>query len=177
MIEAIERSKDNDLYRLIYGLGIRHVGENTAVLIQNSGIEDMHELMDVDEERLLSIPGIGDKIAASVVNFFKRPENRELVERLKRSGVSMKRQDGRSVPENSAVKSRSFVFTGTLKRHTRNDAEELVRRLGGKPSSGITTKTDYVVAGENAGSKLEKARDLGIKVISEEEFEAMINEN
>lgn len=177
LIEAIERSKDNDLYRLIYGLGIRHVGENTAVLIQNSGIEDMHELMDVDEERLLSIPGIGDKIAASVVNFFKRPENRELVERLKRSGVSMKRQDGRSVPENSAVKSRSFVFTGTLKRHTRNDAEELVRRLGGKPSSGITKKTDYVVAGENAGSKLEKARDLGIKVISEEEFEAMINEN
>jgi len=175
LIAAIEDSKNNDLYRLIYGLGIRHVGENTARLIQDAGFDDMHKLIDTKEEQLLSIPGIGDKTAASIVQFFSNAGNRKLIDQLSSLGVLMRLKEGSKIFENTEIKGKTFVFTGTLVKYTRSAAEDLVRSFGGKPSSGITKKTDYVVAGENAGSKLRKAIELNVKILSEEEFDEMIS--
>jgi len=172
LLNAIERSKSRPLSRVIFALGIRHVGEALArSLAMHFG--SMDALMNASEEELLQVEDIGPIVAKSISDFFRQEANRRVVERLKEALVTMtEKKEERSVAEEFAGK--TFVFTGALRAMTRDKAQEIVVSFGGKAGSSVSRKTDYVVAGEEAGSKLAKARELGVKVISEDEFLAMI---
>jgi len=173
VINAIEASKGRPLSRLINALGIRHVGERTAeVLADRFGSLDA--LINANEEELAAIPGIGPVVAASIARFFSEPENLEVLQKLKEAGVAPKAEARR---ETAAFAGKTVVFTGGLESMTREQAEALVRKLGANPSSSVSKNTDLVVAGEKAGSKLEKARQLGVKVISETEFVDLLKES
>ena len=166
ILSAIEGSKHPALSRLIYGLGIRHVGEHVAqVLADHFGSLDAIE--KASEEELACVPEIGPVIAESIAGFFAEEHNRSILEKLRGAGVIPKA--GKRA-EGGLFKGKTFVFTGTLKSSTREEAEETVRRLGGRAASSVSKNTDFVVAGEDAGSKLQKARKLGITVLSEDEF-------
>lgn len=167
---ALEKSKSNDLYRVIYGLGIRHIGEKAAKLLaQRFGTMDA--ILDAKEEEVLSIDGFGAVMAKSVVAFFALSPSRELVERLKLAGVNMQAQNAR---KDNRFEGKTFVLTGTLPTLTRNEASALIEQYGGKTSGSVSKKTHYVLAGEDAGSKLVKAQQLGITILSEEEFRSML---
>jgi len=168
LLRAIEASKERPLDRLIFALGIRYVG-TTAARILAEHYPDLDELMGAGEEDLSRIEGIGPITARSIVNFFSIPANRRLVERLKGFGIRTRREAVEEEME-QPLAGKSFVITGTLESMTRSEAEELIRRLGGRVSSSVSRSTDYLVVGENPGSKLEKARRLGVKVISGAEF-------
>jgi DNA ligase (NAD+) len=173
VINAIEASKGRPLSRLINALGIRHVGERTAeVLADRFGSIDA--LANATEEELAAIPGIGPVVAASIARFFSEPENLEVLQKLKEAGVAPQAEARR---EAAAFAGKTVVFTGGLESMTREQAEALVRKLGANPSSSVSKNTDLVVAGEKAGSKLEKARQLGVKVISEAEFVDLLKES
>jgi DNA ligase (NAD+) len=173
VINAIEASKGRPLSRLINALGIRHVGERTAeVLADRFGSLDA--LINATEEELAAIPGIGPVVAASIARFFSESENLEVLQKLKEAGVAPKAEARR---ETAAFAGKTVVFTGGLESMTREQAEALVRKLGANPSSSVSKNTDLVVAGEKAGSKLEKARQLGVKVISETEFVDLLKES
>jgi len=174
-IEALERAKGNTLDRLLHGLGIRHVGAQGAKVLAMA-VGDIAELFDMPADQLERIEGIGPETATQIRAFFERPANRTIVERLRGYGVSMKGLPKPAATRGSPVAGKTFVLTGTLARHTREQATELIESLGGKVSGSVSKKTHYVVAGEDAGSKLEKARALGIAVIDETEFEALIGE-
>lgn len=170
ILAAIEKSKDTTLARLLYGLGIRHVGEHVAqVLADHFGSLD--RIQSASEEELSEVPEIGPVIAKSIADFFALPQNREVIEKLRRAGVN---PQVRRVQTGTAVSGKTFVFTGGLEAFTREEAEEKVRQLGGRAASSVSKNTDYVVAGPGAGSKLQKARELGIPVLTEEEFIKMI---
>lgn len=171
LIEAIENSKLNDLNRLIYALGIRHVGEHAAwLLAQHFG--SIEKLEKADLETLRSIREIGPVMAESVYNFFRSKENMKVLKKLKDAGLRM--SGAASVAKGGPLAGKTVVITGTLKSYSRSDAEELVRKLGGNASSSVGKNTDMLVAGEEPGSKLDKARALGVKIISEEEFLEMV---
>lgn len=172
LLDAIERSKKISLSRFIYAVGIRYVGEHLAdVLAQN--FSSIDELVGAKEEELLEIYEIGPQVASSVVDFFNDEKNRETIERLKRAGLSIRAAERveRTMPN---LANKRFVFTGKLTGFTRREAEELVRKRGGQASSSVSSETDYVVAGEDPGSKLDKARELGVRVLSEEQFKELI---
>lgn len=168
VIEAIARSKKTTLSRLIFALGIRYVGEHIAdVLAAHFG--SLEALRAASLEELAQVHEIGETTAASIVEFFSRPENQAMLEKLARAGLEIE------APESAgALAGKTFVFTGSLERFSRQQAAERVRRAGGQVSSSVSKKTDYVVAGPGAGSKLEKARQLGIPVLTEEEFLALL---
>lgn len=170
ILEAIEKSKNTTLPRLIYGLGIRHVGEHVAqVLADHFG--SLEALENASYEELCGIPEIGPVIAKSIATFFAQPENRAVLEKLRKAGVIPK-----TVSRTGAtLAGKTFVFTGGLKTMTREEAEEKVRLLGGRAASSVSRNTDFVVAGEGAGSKLEKAKELGITILTEDEFIRMIS--
>jgi DNA ligase (NAD+) len=171
IIKAIHDSRQRPLDKVLFALGIRFVGEHISrILVEAFG--SMEALADADEEQLLSVREIGPQVAASVLEFFSNTENRQLLKRLQKGGVSMKPGQQKT---GTALSGKSFVFTGTLTTMTRDEAEALVVRLGGRAISSVSAKTDYVVAGDAAGSKLEKARALGVRVISEQEFKNMIS--
>jgi DNA ligase (NAD+) len=171
ILSAIEGSKKRDFDRVIFGLGILHVGRRAAELLADN-YKDIDELMSANPEELQNIEGIGPKIADSIVMFFNEKHNQHLVEKLRKAGVNMK---GKRVGgEAGKLKGKTFVFTGGLSSFSREDAEEMVRKLGGKATSSVSKKTDYVVAGTEPGSKYDKAVKLGIKVIDEEEFKRLI---
>ena len=170
LLSALEKSKNNDLYRVIYGLGIRHIGEKAAKLLaQRFGTMDA--VLAATEEDILSIDGFGAVMAKSVVAFFSLEPSRELVERLKQAGVNMQAQNTR---KDNRFEGKTFVLTGTLPTLTRNEASALIEQYGGKTSGSVSKKTDYVLAGEDAGSKLVKAQQLGITILSEDEFRSML---
>ncbi len=170
LLAALEKSKSNDLYRVIYGLGIRHIGEKAAKLLaQRFGTMDA--ILTATEEEVLSIDGFGAVMAKSVVAFFALVPSRELVERLRLAGVNMQAQNAR---KDNRFEGKTFVLTGTLPTLTRNEASALIEQYGGKTSGSVSKKTHYVLAGEDAGSKLVKAQQLGITIISEDEFRAML---
>jgi DNA ligase (NAD+) len=170
LIDAIEKAKTIPLERLIYALGIRHVGEETAnILAQKFG--SIENLKKATLEQLQSIPDIGEIVAESIYRWFKDKNNLKLVDELIKAGVKIIAP--KKVEEK--LKGKTFVFTGALKTLTRDEASEKVRLLGGKVSSSVSRNTDFVVAGENPGSKYEKAKHLGVKIISEEEFLKMIS--
>lgn len=167
VIDAIERSKETTLPRLIYALGIRHVGEQTAQILAQH-FESVDDVAAADAEELAALPDIGPVVAASIEKFFRQDETKMVLEKLKQTGVRVR--EIRPPARESEIADKIFVFTGTLEKMTREDAEEVVRQLGGKASSSVGKGTDYVVAGERAGSKLQKAQELGIRVLTEDEF-------
>jgi len=180
ILSAIEGSKKRDFERVIYGLGILHVGRRAAELLADN-YENIDELLDAKAEDLQGIEGIGPKIADSIVRFFNEKHNQQLIEKLRKAGVDLKGQGTRDPSTTlrasrgpGKLKGKTFVFTGTLPTFSREDAEEMVRKLGGKASSSVSKKTDYVVAGTEPGSKYDKAVKLGVKVIDEEEFKRLV---
>ncbi len=170
LVRAIAKSKENDLSRLIFALGIRHVGQKAAKLLaERFGTADA--LMQATQEEMPSIEGFGEIMALSVQQFFRQPQSVELMEKLKACGVNMaekQRQRG------ELFAGKTFVLTGTLPTYKRDEAAALIEQNGGKVSSSVSKKTSIVLAGEEAGSKLEKARTLGIPVIDEAEFRKML---
>lgn len=167
---AIDKSKENDLSKLIYAFGIRHIGSKAAALIsENFG--DIDAVLAASQADFEAIDGFGEILAMSAYEFFSLDETRAMIERLKSAGVNMK-----SLKElkDSRFAGKTFVLTGTLPSYSRSEAAAVIESFGGKTSSSVSKKTDYVLAGEEAGSKLDKANALGIPVIDEEEFRQMI---
>jgi len=169
LIKAIESSKSVPFARVVYALGIRHVGSRVAEILTEH-FPDIDSLMSADQAELASVNEIGEKIAESVWSFFRVESNREMVLRLRDAGVTMKSGPKKVQAGREGVTNKSFVFTGALGHMTRDEAEALVRSLGGKTTSSVSSKTDYVVVGKDPGSKYQKALQLGIKVLNEEEF-------
>jgi DNA ligase (NAD+) len=174
VIEQIERSRQNDLSRLVYALGIRHVGEKAASTLARH-MRTMMAILDAPLEALQTIPEIGPVLAASVRAFADEPHNRALVAKLAAAGVNMEsRQPAPGIAAPGRLAGKTFVLTGTLPTMTREEATAAIEELGGKVASAVSKKTTYVLAGEEAGSKLEKARLLGIPVLGESDFREII---
>lgn len=167
---AIEKSKENDLSKLIFALGIRHIGQKAAKQLSDF-FGNMDAFMSASKDELLTIEGFGEIMADSVINYFSLEQSKELVNEFKELGLNMK-SDKKII--DARFQGKTFVLTGTLSQYTRNEASEIIENYGGKTSSSVSTKTDYVLAGEAAGSKLTKAQQLGVTVISEAEFAEMI---
>jgi DNA ligase (NAD+) len=170
LIENIERSKQNDLARLIFGLGVRMVGERAAKILADR-FHSIDALMNATVEELVEVHEIGPKVAESITFYFAVPANRERIEKMKRLGLEPKHV---ATVTGDKLAGKSVVVTGTLTRFSRDEIHKLIEREGGKPAGSVSSKTSYVVAGEAAGSKLEKAKSLGVPVLSEEEFLAML---
>ena len=171
LIDAIEASKHRDLYRLINALGIRHVGVKLAKSLCKT-YDTMDKLMNASYESLYMNQEIGQVIAESIYNFFREEQTIDLINKLKEYGVNMEAQKEEGADERFAGK--TFVLTGTLEKYSRDEASEIIEKFGGKTSGTVSKKTSYVLAGEAAGSKLTKAQNLGIQIITEQEFEEMI---
>jgi len=170
LINAIAKAKNPPLDKFIYALGIRHVGERTAkVLADHFG--SMENLIPASLEDLTAINEIGPEIAASIVDFFHEQKNTHVMNKFRAAGVVPQK---REIKNNAPLQGKSFVFTGTMESMGRNEAKAIVEHLGGTIHSGVTQKTTYVVAGSDAGSKLDKAKSSGIKIINEEEFLKLI---
>ncbi len=174
LLEQIENSKQNDFSRVIYGLGIRYVGEHIADILAEN-FKSIDDLARAKKEDLIKIREIGEKVAESIEMFFKQKENLELINKLKEAGVNFKSKEIK--PLKNILQGKTFVITGALSKFTRNEAEKLIQNLGGRVSSSVSSKTDYLIVGSEPGSKLERARALGVTTISEEEFLKMIGEN
>ena len=172
LLSAIEKSKYRELSRFIYALGIRHVGEHTARLLANA-FGSLDDLEKATEEELLSIREIGPQVAQSIVTFFRNPENMAIIERMLEMGVSPAREEKKI---GGRLAGKTFVFTGSLARFTRDEAKRMVESEGGHAAGSVSRKTDFVVAGAEAGSKLTKAAELGVKVLSEEDFLDLLKE-
>ena len=172
LLSALEKSKTNPLYRLINAFGIRHIGEKAAKLIA-AECKTLDNVMNATEEQLAEIDDIGGIIARSAVEYFNEPQTIEFIEKLTAAGVNCVDDSDANLIDNRFEK-KVFVLTGTLEKYKRSEAGEIIEKFGGKTSSSVSKKTDYVLAGAEAGSKLEKAVKLGITVISEDEFEEMI---
>jgi len=171
LLNSIENSKKQPFHRVLYAIGIRYVGSEIAKLLADA-FGSIDNLMNASVEQISSVYGIGPRIAESVYKFFHDERNLELIRRLKEAGLNFEVK-----PEEKAKKKlagKTFVFTGTLKNFTREEAKEKVEELGGKVSNSVSRKTDYVVVGENPGSKYDKARQLGVRIITEEEFLELI---
>jgi DNA ligase (NAD+) len=171
VLAEIEASKELPLERVIYGLGIRFVGERTAqFLAEHFGSLDA--IMNASAEQLEEVNEVGPRIAESIVEFFGDEHNRKLVSDLRRAGLTFA---GQKKEKGTKLAGRTFVLTGTLERHTRDEAKKMIEDAGGRVSGSVSKKTDYVVAGSDAGSKLDKARELGVSVIGEEGLEGLVN--
>src|SRR6266567_895236 len=170
LLEEIEASKKNSLARLIYALGIQFVGERTGQLLAEH-FSSLEELAAAKEEQLEEVPEVGPKVAASIVEFFSEPANRQLIKKLRKAGVHPTAEKRQVKSDKFAGK--SFVFTGGLANRSREEAGELVQQHGGKVSGTVSKKTDYVVVGTDPGSKYEKAKELGVTILSENEFEKL----
>lgn len=169
LISAIEKSKQNDLSKLIFAFGIRHIGAKAAKLISDN-FGDIDAVLSASKEDYSEIDGFGDILADAAAEFFSLPETHNMIERLKAAGVNMR---SLNTVTDSKFKGLTFVLTGTLPTFSRSEASAVIESLGGKTSSSVSKKTSYVLAGEEAGSKLDKANSLGVPVIDEEEFKKM----
>ncbi len=172
LIEAIENSKKNSLERLINGLGIRQVGEKAAKILA-ARFKTMDNLVNASFEELSEIKDIGPITAEYIMDYFKEEDNREMIAQLKMLGVQMEYID-QSVNSDSLFKDKTVVLTGTLEKYSRNEATEMLENLGAHVASSVSKKTDFVIYGAEAGSKLDKARALGVTTLSEAEFENML---
>ncbi len=174
LLDAIERSKRTTLSKFIYALGIRHVGEHVAEILSRH-FQSIDALAQASKEELESIPEIGPEIADSIISFFQDPQNTALVDRLLEAGIRPEPPPG---PAQEAsllpLKGKSFVLTGTLKGMTRSQAKERIKALGGSVASSVSSKTDYLVVGESPGSKLQKAKELGVEILDEDSFLKML---
>ena len=171
LIDSINKSKENDLYRLITALGIRHVGGKASKVLARK-YKTMENLQNANFEQLSQINDIGEVMANSIIEFFMQEQTKDLIEKLKNAGVNMNCLEEES--DDKRFEGKTFVLTGSLELFTRKEAEDIIEKLGGKTSSSVSKKTDYVLAGEDAGSNLTKAQSLGINIISETDFKEMI---
>jgi DNA ligase (NAD+) len=172
LVDGIAASKERPLSRLVAGLGVRHVGsENAEVLARHFG--DMESLMKASAADMADVHTIGEVVAASVHDFFDTPENQSLIKRLADSGVNMEEPSAGRRGGPTPFEGKTFVVTGKLSNYTRDGIHDRIKSLGGKTSSSVSKKTDYLVAGDDAGSKLNKARELGVDILSEDEFDRM----
>jgi DNA ligase (NAD+) len=173
LLEAFGKSKQRPFEKILFALGIRHVGEGAArVLAREFGSID--ELRKASFERLMEVREVGPRIAESVVKFFQEPNNFELIERLRNAGLQL--GGGAQPPDRRTLNGRTFVLTGTLGSMTRDEARSAIEARGGRVTSSVSRKTDYLVAGENAGGKLDRARELDVRVLGEDEFIRMMKE-
>ena len=173
LLRQIGVSRSLEFWRLLFGLGIRHVGERTAqILAKHFG--SIERLQNASQEELEQVDEVGPKLAESIYRFLKQPENRELIERLEAAGLPMKSDD--FVPPEAAqvFEGKTFVLTGTLEGMTREEATSLIEHRGGRVSSSISKKTNFVLVGRDAGSKLDKARKLGVQILDEQQFRTML---
>ena len=172
LVDAIEVSKENDLDKLICALGIPNIGAKTAKTLAKK-FKSIDNLMNASIMQLIEIDDLGEIMAESVYKFFKQEQTIDLINRLKNAGVNMSLKDNSEVTDERFL-GKTFVLTGTLEKYTRDEASNIIEKFGGKTSSSVSKKTDYVLAGEEAGSKLTKAESLGVTIINETEFENMI---
>ena len=170
LIASIDKSRDAGLSRLLCGFGIRQVGQKAAKVLA-SYYPDLDSLMEAEEEDLTKVPDVGGITAAFIRNWFSNPQSLDLIERLRKAGVDFKSHEEKKDDRFAGM---TFVLTGALTRFTRDEASAIIESYGGKASGSVSKKTSYLLAGENAGSKLTKAQSLGIPVLSEEEFAVMI---
>jgi DNA ligase (NAD+) len=171
LLDGIEASKNRGLARLMSGLSIYMVGESMAELIAED-FPDIDQLLAASETELAKVKGFGPKRAKSIYDYFHSERGAKLVEELRELGVKLTYD--KKVPKGSVLSGKTLVVTGTLKNYGRKDIEDLIKSLGGKTAGSVSKKTDFVVAGEEAGSKLEKAKELGVKVLDEDEFQKLI---
>jgi DNA ligase (NAD+) len=174
LLEAIEKSKQNNFDRLLFALGIRHVGQKASKNIAEA-FGSMDAIMQATYEQLLEIKDVGGAIATSIIQYMKEESKIQLIESLKSLGLKMQ-YDTQKWQKETYFTGKSVVLTGSLSKYSRNEAEALVEKFGGVAGSSVSKKTSIVVAGESAGSKLEKARSLGVAVIDEEEFHRIVTE-
>ena len=170
LINAIENSKKNDLYRLLTALGINHIGAKASKILAKK-YKTIDNLMQANLEELSEIADIGPIMAKSIVEFFEEDQTKDLIEKLKQAGVNTESLEKEE--QNQKFEGLTFVLTGSLEKYTRQEATDLIEKFGGKVSGSVSKKTDYLLAGEDAGSKLTKAQSLGVKIITEEEFEKL----
>jgi DNA ligase (NAD+) len=173
LLAAIDASRDITLARFLYALGIRHVGEHVARVIANH-FGSLEKIKEAGTEDLEQVMEVGPVVAQSVHTFFRQPKNLELIEKLKEGGIRISHEKKAA---GTPLEGKTFVFTGALEKFTRDEAKEIVERLGGRASSSVSKQTDYVVAGADAGSKYDKAKKLGVEILSEEEFEKLIEKH
>lgn len=171
LINAIHDSKERPFYKLITALGIRHIGTKSAKTIAKH-FKTIENLMNAEVEEIAELEDVGQIMAESIYQFFKQDQTIDLIEKLRDAGVNMKEEQNES--EDARFEGLTFVLTGSLENYTREEAGEIIERFGGKVSSSVSKKTSYVLEGEEAGSKLTKAQSLGVKIITENEFEKMI---
>ena len=171
LIASIEKSKNAGLSRLVYALGIRNVGQKTADILAQQ-FETIDGLMEATFDEISSVNGVGEVIADSVVSYFLLPQSKKLMERFKEYGLLLKAEKR---AKTGIFENMTFVLTGTLPDMTRSEAGDIILANGGKVSSSVSKKTTYVLAGEDAGSKLTKAQTLGVPIINQEEFLQMLH--
>mgnify|MGYP002949508730 FL=1 len=175
IIKGIEASKEVPFERVLFALGIRFVGETVAKKIAKS-FNDIDELENANLKKLINIDEIGEKIAQSILTYFANPLNRELIERLKSTGLQLYRREEDLSGYTDKLAGQSIVISGVFTHHSRDEYKELIEKNGGKKVSSISAKTSFILAGENMGpAKLEKAHKLGIKLMSEDEFLTLIS--
>lgn len=168
--KAVEKSKENDLSKLLFAFGIRHIGQKASKLLSDHFLT-LDNIISATKEEILNIDGFGEIMADSVVEFFSLEQTKQMIDELKNFGLNMESQ--REIKDNR-FEGMTFVLTGTLTNFTRNEAQEIIESYGGKAASSVSKKTTYVLAGEAAGSKLQKATELGVTIINEEQFAEMI---
>ena len=172
LINAINTSKQNDLYRLITAFGIMHIGTKASKVLARK-FKTMDNLANASLEELSGIDDIGPIMATSIVEFFSQEQTKDLLQKLKEAGVNMEAMDTEDLDERFS--GLTFVLTGSLENYTRDEATSIIEKYGGKVSSSVSKKTSYVLAGEEAGSKLTKAQSLGVNIITEAEFQEMVS--
>jgi DNA ligase (NAD+) len=171
LLAGIKRSKTRPLSRLIYALGIRHVGEKAAFVLAQR-FKTLDKLIFAKKDELDEIYEVGSVMSEAIEEYFRQDSTKEIIEGLRKAGVNFKEET--HTLGNSALTGKNIVFTGELKNYSRADAEGIVRRLGGNPVSSVSKNTDFVVSGDNPGTKYDKAKKLGVKIIDEDKFKEMI---
>jgi DNA ligase (NAD+) len=172
LLGAIEASKRRPLWRLLFGLGILHVGVSAARALADH-FPDLDALIRATVDELQRIPDVGEVVGKSIAQFFREPENRKMIERFRTAGLRLTSEPKTAAPNDSRIKGTTWVITGTLSKPREEIAEEIVS-LGGKVSGTVSKKTSFVLAGAEAGSKLEKAKKLGIRIVEEAEFRKLV---
>jgi DNA ligase (NAD+) len=175
LVDGLEKSKRTTLQRFLFALGIRHVGESTARdLAKHFGALD--RIMDASVEQLLEVSDVGPIVAQSIHTFFSQPHNREVVEQLRACGIAWEEHEGTADLGPRPLAGKTFVLTGTLPTLTRDEAKDLIEAAGGKVAGSVSKKTHYVVAGAEAGSKLDKAQELGVTILDEAGLQSLLKE-
>ena len=175
LLAAIQKSKDTTLARFLYALGIREVGEATASSLA-AHYGKLKSIMEADEESLQAVPDVGPIVASRIHSFFAEQHNQDVIKSLIDSGVTWKETKPRQPTADGALSGKTFVLTGTLRGMTRDEAKERIQAAGGKVTGSVSKKTDFVVYGDKAGSKLTKAQNLGIETIDEDSFEKILRD-